>query len=214
MSMLFNCPIPTTISGIAATNCPIKWDQVQKLAFGRKDSTRFGSESDFLFEAYWQGLLSATDDSKIVTTPYIAGFDIPASEPVAQGGNDNTTLNGVREIMGGQFITVPFMLKNVSAQTANELRLLASETMVQPGVSNLQAYFFATNNNVIYDEGASGANFDGFTIYNLFVPDIASAGLNTNTMYNITFDLAFGWSQYWAIQQMAWNPRDLENPAS
>ena len=214
MSMLFQCPEPTYIGGIVPTTCPIKWDQIQKLVFGRRDDTRFPNAGAFVSEAHWQSLLNALDDSRLVITPYISGFDIPATEPVTQGGNDNTTINGVREIMGGQFVTVPFMMKNVSAATAEELRRIGSETMIQPGVSNIEAWFLATDNNVIYDETATGDKFRGFKIFNLFVPDIASAGLNTNTTYNVTFDLAFGWSQYWALQQMPFNPRDLENPAS
>jgi len=212
--MLFKCPPGATLSGIAATDCPIKWDQIQKLAFGRKASTRFPNAGAFLSEAHWTSLLTALTDAKIVMTPYISGLDIPASEAITQGGNDNTTIDGVREMMGGQSIIVPFMLKNVSAATANELRLIAAETMIQPGVSNIQAYFLATDNNVIYDEGVTGNDFNGFTVLNLFVPDIASAGLNTNTMYNCSFELRFGWSQYWALQQLPFNPRDLENPAS
>jgi hypothetical protein len=212
--MLFNCPERPYLGGIAPTLCPIKWDQIQKLVFGRKDDDRFPNAGSFLSQAHWQALLNATDDSRLVITPYVSGLDIPATEPVTQGGNDNTTVNGVREIMGGQFVTVPMVLKNVSSQTADELRQIASETMIQPGVSNIQAFFLATDNNVIYDETVNRDKYYGFTIYNLFVPDIASAGLNTNTMYNVSFDLAFGWSQYWALQQLPFNPRELENPAS
>lgn len=214
MSMLAQCPEPAYIGGIVPTTCPIKWDQIQKLVLGRSSSTRFPNAGAFVSQAHWQALLDAITDQRLVITPYVSGFDIPATEPVAQGGNDNTTINGVREIMGGQFVTVPFMIKNVSAATADELRKIGSETMIQPGVSNIEAFFLATDNNVIYDARESGDEYRGFKIYNLFVPDIASAGLNTNTTYNITFDMAFGWSQYWALQQLPFNPRELENPAS
>lgn len=214
MSMLFDCPAGPYIGGIVPTNCPIKWDQTQKLMLGRVDPDRFPNAGAFLSQAHWQALMSAMNDSRLVITPYISGFEIPASEAISAGGNDNTTLNGVRELQGGQMVTVPFMLKNVSAETAEELRRIATETQVMPGVSNIEAYFLQSGTNVIYDKTKTGTGFRGFKIFNLFVPDIANAGLNANTTYNITFDLAFGWSQYWGLQELPFDPKELENPAS
>jgi hypothetical protein len=210
--MLFNCPPPANLSAITPTNCPIKFGQIQKLAFGRLNPTepRFdATTSQITAQAIWTALVAASDDSKLVISPYVSGFSIPPTEPVKQGGNDNTTINGLSELMGGQMVLVPFMLKNVSAETAKTLRAIATETMLQPGETNIGAYFLAEGNNVIYDAGGETDKFLPFPIYNLFIPDVASEGYNTNNTYNCSFEMPFGWSEYFKVVKADFNPRAL-----
>lgn len=207
--MLLNCPPPASLVAPVATVCPIKFDQIQKIALGRSFTARFADEADLLLEATWTAAKALTTDEKIVITPFVSGLVFPASEAIKQGGNDNTTLNGVSEVMGGQMITVTFQLKNVSAATAESIRKIGTETMLQPGVSNIEAFFFGTNNSIIYNSDSAGTVVKGFPIYNLVVPDVASEGLNTNNTYNISFEMAFGWSRYWKLAVATWNPRSL-----
>lgn len=214
MSLLFKCPIGPYLGGIAPTDCPIKWDQTQKVVFGRKDATRFPNAGAFVSEAHWQALLNATDDSRLVITPYVSGFVIPPTEVLSAGGNDNTTIDGVREVTGVGYATVSMMLKNISSETANELRAIGTETMIQPGVSTIEGFFLQTSDAVVYNKTASLAEFRGFEIFNLVVTDIGNEGLNSNTVYNVTFDVKGGWSQYWGYQVLPFNPRDLANPTS
>lgn len=214
MTMLANCPLPTHLNGIAATACPQKFGQIQKIAFGRTYADRFASGATFISEGSWDNLIAAINDSKLVISPYLAGLSFPVAAPITQGGNDNTTINGVTDLQGGQMIVVPFVLTNQSAQTMREFRDLAAETMLQPGFSQLEAYLFNDNDEVIYDETSAGTEYNGFRIYNLYIPDVSSNGLNSNNTYNCQFELPFGWSQYWNKQKMTWNPRDLANAAS
>lgn len=212
--MLANCPLPAHLNGIAATSCPQKFGQIQKIAFGRTYTDRFADLSAFISEPVWENLLAATNDSKLVVSPYFAGMTFPVAAPITAGGNDNTTINGVTDLQGGQMIVVPFTLTNQSAQTMREFRELAAETMIQPGFSQLEAYLFNDNNEVIYDETSTGTEFNGFRIYNLYIPDVASNGLNSNNTYNCQFELPFGWSENWAKVKQSWNPRDLANAVS
>lgn len=214
MTMLANCPLPSYLNGIAATSCPQKWGQIQKIAFGRTFENRFSNLAAFISEGSWDNLLLATNNSRLVVSPYFAGMSFPVAAPITAGGNDNTTINGVTDLQGGQMIVVPFTLTNQSAQTMREFRDLAAETMLQPGFSQLEAYLLNDNDEVIYDETEAGTEYNGFRIYNLYIPDVASAGLNSNNTYNCQFELPFGWSENWAKQKMTWNPRDLANAAS
>lgn len=214
MSMLFKCPPGTYLGGIAPTDCPIKWDQTQKIVFGRKSTGRFPNAGAFVSQSHWQSLLNALNDSRLVITPYVSNLVIPATEVLSQGGNDNTTIDGVPEVTGIGFAAVTFTLKNVSAETANELRLIGTETMIQPGVSNIVAYFLQTSDAVVWNKTASGDGYEGFEIFNLVVTDAGNEGLNTNTMYNVSFNMKGGWSQYWGYQVLPFNPRDLSNPTS
>lgn len=214
MSMLFKCPPGPYLGGIVPTTCPIKWDQTQKMVFARKYANRFPNAGAFISAAMWQTLLNATDDSRLVITPYVSSLVVPATTVLTKGGNDNTTIDGVPEINGVGFATVKFQLKNISAETAQELRLLGTETMIQPGVSNIVGYFLQTSDAVVWNKTATGDKYDGFEIYNLVVTDIGNEGLNTNTMYDVQFDMKGGWSQWWGYQVLPFNPRDLSNPSS
>ncbi len=214
MSMLFKCPPGPYLGGIAPTTCPMKWDQTQKLALGRKSAGRFPNAGAFISEAHWQALFNAINDSRLVITPYLSNLVIPPSEVLSTGGNDNTTIDGVREITGVGFVTVTAMLKNVSAETANELRLIGTESMIQPGVSNIVGYFLQTSNAVVWDKTVSLEAYEGFEIFNFVVTDLGNEGLNSNTTINVSFDMKGGWSQYWGYQVLPFNPRDLSNPSS
>jgi hypothetical protein len=214
MSMLFKCPPGTYLGGIVPTECPIKWDQTQKIAFGRKYANRFSSAGVFNSQVGWQALLDAITDARLVITPYVSNLVIPASEVLSQGGNDNTTIDGVREVTGIGFVTVTAQLKNISAETAEEIRLIGTESMIQPGVSNIVGYFLQTGDAVVWNKTSTGTKYDGFEIFNLTLTDIGNEGLNTNTVYNLSFDMKGGWSQWWGYQVLPFNPRDLENPAS
>lgn len=213
--MLGSCPLPSYLRPVALTACPQKWGQIQKMAFGRVTDNRFANAGGFISQAVWQALLLVTTDAKIVTSPFFAGMQFPEGQAVENGGNDNTTINGVGDLQGGQMIKVPFVLTNQSAQTMRELRDLAAESMIQPGFSQIGVYLFNNNREVIYDQSISVAAFNVFKIYNLFIPDVSSLGLNTNNTYNCYFEVPFGWSEFWAKQQMPdWNPLDLVNAAS
>lgn len=207
--MLFNCPAPSALAAITATTCPTKFDQIQKMALGRVFAGRFADATDLGTEATWTAAKALTTSEKIVITPYLSNLVIPGSEAIKQGGNDNTTLNGVSEVMGGQMVTVTFTLKNVSAATAEALRAIGTETMLQPGVSQIEAFFFGTDNSIIYNAESAGTAASGFPIYNLVVGDVGSEGLNSHNTYNISFEMAFGWSRYWKMITPAWNPRSL-----
>ena len=214
MSFLFNCPVGPYLGAIAPTDCPIKWDQTQKMVFGRKDATRFPNAGSFVSQAHWQSLFNVLSDARLVITPYVSSLVVPPTEVLTTGGNDNTTIDGVPEVTGVGFATVSMVLKNISAETANEIRLLGTETMIMPGVTNIEGYFLQTSDAVVYNKTATLAAYRGFDIYNLVITDIGNEGLNSNTMYNLTFNVKGGWSQYWGYQVLPFNPRDLENPAS
>lgn len=215
MTMLANCPLPSYIRPIALTACPQKWGQIQKMAFGRVTDGRFANNGAFISQAVWQALLAVTTDAKIVVSPYFANMTFPVGAPVETGGNDNTTINGLSDLAGGQKIKITFRLTNQSAQTMREIRDLAAESMIQPGISQIGVYLFNNNREIIYDETSATGLFNVFKIYNLFVPDVSSLGLNTNNTYDCSFEVPFGWSEFWAKQQMpVWNPLDLANAAS
>ena len=201
---LINCPLPASLGSIPATPCPLRWDQVQKLAFQRIQSApSFATETALKTQSNWTTLLNAADNTKIIVTPYLNSFVVPASEALKQGGNDNSTLNGVPELKGIGFVTVGFKFVNISAAAAAAIRALAAESVIAPGVTNLSAYFFAKDRNIVHNTLA------GFPIYNLVITDPGSEGLNANNEYNVSFDMPGGWSETWAQSTALFNPNLL-----
>jgi hypothetical protein len=114
--MLLQCPTPATLAAIPAMNCPIKFDQIQRIAFGRKTTdARFDTEAEMITQAARTSLLAASDATKIVISLYFTDLTISVGEPIKTGGNDNTTINGISELQGGPSLVVPFICKNISA---------------------------------------------------------------------------------------------------
>ena len=200
---LFSCPAPTAIASIPATSCPIRWEQIQKILLRRISGATALTTSSILLSATITPLLSAADATKLVVSPYIGDLKFPQSEILAEGGNDNTTLNGIRQLRGLGFVTVTGMLRNISAAAAAKIRAITPETALQPGETNIEAIFVNKDGKII-GQNPSGTVAKGFPIYNLALSDVGSEGFAKDNVYNLSFDLAPGWSEFHTM----WTPTD------
>lgn len=208
MDNLIVCPLPAYLADVPSNDCPTKFDQIQRILFTRLSSTPF-TETDILLEATWTPRMIATDDEKIIGTPKISGMVLPVVEPIKNGGNDNSTIDGVPELVGLGFGAISLQIRNVSSAQAKALRALASESV---GETNLGAYFVNRLGEIIYD--LVGTNAQPFPVYNVAVGDIASEGFNANNVLPISFDLPPGWSQNFAMKKItAFNVLTIKNAA-
>src|SRR5574343_64346 len=174
MSTLFSCPPPATLTSIPSQACPVRMDQIVRLAFQRKQATASFTETSILLQATWTPLLTATDATKVVLSPLIPGMVIPPSEILENGGNDNSTINGIPELRGIGFAKVTAQLQSERADIRAALRKLAAESALTPGFTNLWAYFINKDGQVI---GAkNGTNVEGFPVYNVAVGDPGTEG--------------------------------------
>jgi hypothetical protein len=208
---LFACPAPTAIATIPATSCPIRWDQVQKMLIRRISGAQALTTSTVLLSATITPLLSAADSTKLIVSPFIHDFKIPQSEVLKEGGNDNTTINGVPTLRGLGFVGATGMLKNISAAAAAKIRAITPETATAPGETNIEALFVNKDGKVIAQNPAS-TTVKGFPIYNLALTDVGSEGFGKDNIYNLSFDLAPGWSEYHAMYTPTdWNALTVAN---
>lgn len=189
MNPLFSCPPPAALATIPAQACPEVWDQIVKFAFQRKQASPSFTSATIKVAATWTPLLTATDNTKIVITPYIAGVVIPPSEVLKEGGNDNSTINGIPRIGGLGHVSVTAQPQSLAAAVRTALQGLGSESAISPGFTNLWVYFFNRYGQII-----ANADGSGFDAYNVMGGDAGTEGFNKLNTINWGFDLAGGWS--------------------
>lgn len=195
---LFQCPLPDALVDIPPVDCPIKFDQLQKFAFQRLQTTPSFTPESILLKATWDALIAASDDTKVVVTPYLNSVLLPAGEILTEGGNDNTTLNGIPTLRGLGFVNVTAQLRNVKSEVAEALRALTPESS-QNGSTNVWVYFFNRFRKIFGSEETveSVLYVKGFPIYNFYVSDVSSEGFGKDNIYNVQFAMEGGWSEFW-----------------
>lgn len=195
---LFECPLPTALELIPDVGCPVKFDQIQKVIFQRKQVTSSFTTSTILTNAAWTVVLNADDDERAVVSPFLNNFVIGKNDALTEGGNDNTTINGIPRLLGIGFSPVTAELRNVNSDIADAMRSYTSESS-QNGYTNLWAYFINKDGKIIGKVNEDGNHVDGFDVYNLVVPDVSSEGFAKDNIYYISWSQAGGWSEGWAI---------------
>lgn len=208
---LFLCPPPAAIANIPSYDCPIRWEQIQKILFRRINGKAALTTATALLSATVTPLLTETDDTKIVVSPFLSNVVIPPNEVLKEGGNDNTTLNGVPQFRGLGFAGGTAQLRNAPATVAAALGAITSETSVQPGQTNIEAIFVNKDGKII-GRNPTGTEFHGFPIYNFVLTDVSSEGFGRDNLYNISFDLAPGWSdKHVMLTPTDWNALTVTN---
>lgn len=205
---LFLCPPPTALAAMPETTCAIRWDQIQRFGIRRITGKAALTTTTILTVAATTPLLSAADSTKLVLTPKITNVLVPTNEILTEGGNDNTTLNGIPKLVGLGFTRVTGQLLNAPATTAKAIRALTPESL---GSTNLEAFLYPKTGAVI-GSNPSGVVYEGFPIYNLTLSDVGSEGFGKDNVYNFAFDLPPGWSEYHLkLMPTDYNPLTLVN---
>lgn len=189
MDPLFTCPPAASLEAIPVQDCPEAFDQIVKIAFQRAQSPATFDATTIITQAPWTAALAASDDTKIVITPYLLGLTIPAGEILKEGGNDNSTINGVPKINGRGFVSIAAQLHNAKKEIRAAIRKLLSESALQPGATNLWMYMFNRSNQIIANSDGSGID-----AFNVLVGDVGTEGFNKDNIANFNIDLAPGWS--------------------
>lgn len=199
MSDLFDCcPLPAAISIIPSVGCPVRFGQIQKVIFQRRQAVASVTEDTILLKATWDALLAADDDTRAVISPYFNNFVIGKNEILKEGGNDNTTINGIPRVVGMSYAPVTAELRNVESAIADAMRAYTCESS-QNGYTNLWAYFVNQFGKIIGKLDADDEHVNGFDVYNLAVPDVSSEGFGKDNIYFIDWSQSGGWSEGWKI---------------
>jgi hypothetical protein len=204
--MLLACPKPAAIPTIAGLDCEVKFDQIVRIAFQRRDQASFANLAALQAVATWTPLLAAAADTKIQFSPLLNSMVIPSSEEQVQGGNDNTTVNGIEEYLGEGFVKVTGRFQGLTAAIAQSLRGYTVESVASAGITDLVAYFFDRNGRIIHN------NLKGFDIYNFRIGSVGSEGFNAKNNYPFSFALAPEWDAAATITgTLDFNPLTIAN---
>ena len=190
---LLTCPKPTYLANTPNPTCPVRWDQILKLGIRRINGRATLTTSTILLSATVTPLLTAVDDTKLLITPNIKNIVIPNAEPIKEGGNDNTTFNGMPELRGLGIVQVTgAYMDNVDDTTAVALRALASESSLN-GDSNIEMFPITRFAKGVLINPSTTIAY-GIKIYNFVVSDVSSEGYNKPNRYYISWDMEGGWS--------------------
>jgi hypothetical protein len=207
MDALLICPPPTALASVPTQACPERYDQIVRFAIQRKQTTASFTTTTLLAEATWTPLLSAVNSTKVIMTPLIPNVVIPAGEVLKEGGNDNTTINGIPKLAGLPFVPVTAQLQDANSAVRKALRALASESAIFPGFTNLWIYPINRFGQIIGKK--DGTDVLGIPVYNFVVGDVGTEGLNKNNIANVSFDLAPGWSDDVEVFTPSFDPLSL-----
>lgn len=210
------CPAAAALPNIPNVTCAESFGQIQKVAFQRLykstgDKNSFTTSADIRKKASWTPLLSATDDTKVVVSPYIQAPTAEAGAPRTFGGG-NETLGGIEEIIGREPTPFTAVMRKMPQSLIKALKELQCESNSQ----NLGVYLFDEN-------GAIGALQDSKTetthypipIRSLFIGDKTLGGFEAPDSNAIQWSFLPNWSDDLAIIVPAdFNPlTDLKNAA-
>ena len=131
-----NCPAAASLTTIPAVSCPESFGQIQKVAFQRLYSaagvknkfTTSQSTAQITLKASWTPLLTATDGTKVVVSPYV---EAPTSEPGGPRtfGGGNETLGGVETIIGREPTTFSGVIRSVPQSVIKAMKDLQCEAV-------------------------------------------------------------------------------------
>lgn len=200
-----NCPAPLALTEITNENCGLDLKQIQRIAVQRRQGYGVFTPATILTLSAWQGLITATDDTKIVLTPMIGGDPvIEAGEAITNGGGDNSTLNGVEEVEGVNPSAFSCMFKSLSPKVEAQIKKLMCE-------KNLMVYLFLQGGRVACwadDINAlpTAQQLRGIDIQSFFLSDRNNAGYGTKDTNTMSFAIVEGWSEKLVVFKPDFNP--------
>jgi hypothetical protein len=179
------CPLPAEIVDIPSTPCGESIGQIQKFILARRSGNAFATLLLPAVLANWTTLLTANDATKHQVTPFVENVVIPASEPILEGGDDNTTVDGNPIVVGAGQIRATGMFAELTPAILVALKAFNCE-------KDLMIYFI-NNAGKIWGQNPSGTIFTGIPITSFFVSDAGNEGLNTRDKAPVGFNLRYGW---------------------
>jgi hypothetical protein len=195
------CPLPSALVSVPETSCPVSFGQISKVILQQIQDTASVTATTALLKATWTPFLAATDSTKCVLSPLINSFVIPASELISEGGNDNTTINGIRNVKTLGSVTITGQILNITSATKKAMQsLFPFSKSPCPGSTLLWAYFLTSDNKLIGK--LNGTNLEGFPVYNVALSDPGSEGFGKDNIHNFSMDMEGGWSDGMTILEL------------
>lgn len=198
--MICKCPAGTALPDIPVSNCPESFGQIQKVAFQRLykstgEKNSFKTDAGIEKKVSWTPLLSASDDTKIVVSPYIQAPTAEAGAARTFGGG-NETLGGVEEIVGREPTPFTGVMRKLPQKIIKALKELQCESWGD----SLGVYLFDENGVIgaIQDPKTATIHYP-IPIRSLFIGDKTLGGYEAPDSNSIQWVFLPNWSDDLAI---------------
>jgi hypothetical protein len=186
-----DCPLPAALSDITPVACGENIGQIVKIIFQRRQAAEpfptfegavlLGAD----LKASWDVFTAAVDSTKAVVSPYLESVVLPASEAITEGGDDNTTLDGVAKVVGATSPEGTGMIRSLPAAQLKQLKTYNCE-------EDLTIYLINEFGKII-GTSSDGTQFGGIPINDFFIGDGGNEGKNTADKTPFRFGLVYGW---------------------
>ena len=217
MGLSCTCPI-TLLPSLEDVTCPVDFDQVVRLGLTLSkvapDFTATNGE-EIVNETAWTTLLASETLTKLQLTPALANLVIPASEGSFIGGNDNSTVDGMRYYVGEDNVTITAEIHSAPQaviSAMDELSCLSDATL---GGSRLTMFPLTRairgKSFVLGVAGAVAGDYSGIPIYNFRVSSLGSEGYNSKNKYMVSFDVKANDMRNFVAVQVDFSPFALAN---
>lgn len=195
MGLVCDCPLAGSLPSVPLSDCPESFSQIQKVIFQRIENAT-GVKNEFpttggkgiTKKASWTPLLTASDGTKVVPSPYITN---PTTEPGAARtyGGGNETLGGIEINIGREPTTFTGTLLQEHSETIKALKKLQCE-------GALGVYLIDENGEIgaLADDPASPTKYRPIPIYGLFIGDRTLGGLEAPDSNSIEWKFVPNWS--------------------
>lgn len=194
MGLVCDCPLAASLPSVPLSDCPESFGQIQKVIFQRIESAtgvKNGfdkTEKQITKKASWTPLLTASDGTKVVPSPYITN---PTTEPGAARtyGGGNETLGGIEINIGREPTTFTGTLLQEHSETIKALKQLQCE-------GALGVYLVDENGEIgaLADDPADPTKYAPIPIYGLFIGDRTLGGLEAPDSNSIEWKFVPNWS--------------------
>lgn len=193
MSLNCGCPQAASLPSIVLGECKEKLGQIQKLIFQRVFSAA-GTKNAFVVatadptaKATWQTVLTASDGTKAVITPYVESPESTAGGARTWGGG-NDSLGGIERITGREPSAFTGKFLDIDQLTASKLKRLSCE--------NLGVFFVDEFGRIagLADNLTTPTKFMPVPIQSLFIGDKKMGMLTDPDENAIQFALSPNWS--------------------
>ena len=207
--MICKCPLGTALPDIPKFTCGESFGQIQKLAFQRLRGTagtanKFTSEKPITKKASWDTLLTVTDDTKIVVTPFL---NAPTAEAGAArtfgGGNDS--LGGIEEVVGSEPTPFTAVFRRLPQAIVKAMKELVCESQAH----NLGVYLIDENGAVGALAGETDGDYSAIPVESLFIGDKTLGGFDAPDSNAIQFSFRPNWSDDLKVIACEFDARDL-----
>lgn len=201
-----NCPASASLASIPKAGCPESFGQIQKVIFQRlRDSAGkangFSSPKPITALASWTPLLTASDGTKAVVSPFVCAPADGGGEPIT-AGSGNDVLGGVPEVIGSSPVTFSAEIRHASQKVIAAMKQLVCEARG----NNLGVYLVSENGQIEALKGEQEGVYRPIPIRSLFVSDKMHGNYDKYDHNKISWSYPPGYSDGLAIVTPEFDP--------